>query len=522
MSLFKKDKEQTNAETTANTKSGKKKKSFAKTMFTSRAAKRGWLSMLITVLFIAVVVVLNIVTNLLVDKFPALSADLTSNQVFEMQQETIDYIKSIDTDVTITVLSEENTLANSGSSYYLQANKLFKQFAQYSDHITLKYVDVSSNPTYLDNYSGLDQTATSNLVIVENSASGTQKSESQYRVLAATDLFEVSTDASTYSQYVSGSNVEQAITTAILNVTTEDKVKVSLITGAGEVEDYYSGFVTYLENNAFEVTKTAIASQDIDSDTEILILYTPAVDLSKESMKKVESFLSNDGNYGKTLLYIPSSEQVDTPNIDKLLENWGMKLSDGIVYETDYTKVLQSGYFYFVADYTEEFTDGLKNASVPVVTAFPRAITITNSEQATPLLVTSTSAGIMPFGAGEDFNIEDGLQDETLNVAAISSYSTESEASHILVLGSDFMVSESVFNTTSFNNSNYVINLLNVLSERDDLGITIEGKAVETEELGITSVNDPFIVILSTFFRFILPIGIVIAGLVVWLIRRNK
>ncbi|MGN0558476.1 MAG: Gldg family protein [Acutalibacteraceae bacterium] len=527
MSLDNKDIISENTENTENkTEKQKKEKSrkklSLKRFFTSRAAKRGWLSILMTVLFIAVVVVLNIVTNLLVDRFPALSADLTSNKVFEMQQETIDYIKGIDTDVTITVLAEENTLANSGNPYYLQAYKLFKQFAQYSDKIELKYVDPASSPTYLDNYSGMDKTASSNLVIIESGKSGTKKEQTQYKVLQASDLFKVETDSNTSSQYMSGSNVEQAVTTSILNVTSKDKVKVSLITGVGENEDYYSTLVKLLENNAYEVTKTSIVTQEIDSEAKIAVLFAPTVDLTKESVKKIENFLSNNGNYGKSLLYIPSSDQVETPNVDSLLENWGMKLSDGLVYETDYTRVLQSGYFYFITDYSENYVNGLKNPTVPVVTAFPRAITITDTDKAAPLLTTSEQAGIMPFGTGEDFKPEDGLKNEVLNVAAVAKTSSETTSSHLVVFGSDFMVSDSVFASTSFNNSAYTINLFNTLAERDDLGITIEGKTVENKELGLTSINDPFVVIISIFLRFILPLGILIAGLCVWLVRRNK
>lgn len=490
--------------------------------FRTKAAKRSWLSVLLTILFVAVVVVLNIVSNLLVEKFPGLSVDLTSNQVFQLQEKTIDYIKTVDQDVTITVLAEESTLQNSGSAYYVQAAKLIKQFSQYNNKISIKYVDVSKNPTYLNNYKGLDTTATTNLMIVELGKSGTVKSQGKYKVLSSSDLFEITTDDSTYQQYISGSNVEQSITTAILNVTNQNKVKIALITGTGENEDDYSALTTYLENNAYEVVKTPIATANIDSEAKAAIIFMPTVDISKDSLTKLESFLSNNGNYGKNIFYFANSEKVETPNIDKLLENWSMKLSDGLIYETDYSRILQNNPYYFTTDYGTKYIDTLKNQSVPVLAGYSRAVTITDEEVASPLLTTATTTGIRPFSSSDSFKAEDGLKETALNVAAIGTKTSESKSSNLVVFGSAFSVTDSALSTTSFNNSEYIMNLFNQLTQRDDLGITIEGKSVENQELGITSVSDPLILFISTFFRFILPAGILIAGLVVWILRRNK
>ena len=68
--------------------SNKAKKGSFKAFLKSRKAKRGALSILLTVLFIAAIVLVNIITNVLTDRFPALSMDLTGNSVYQLQEES--------------------------------------------------------------------------------------------------------------------------------------------------------------------------------------------------------------------------------------------------------------------------------------------------------------------------------------------------------------------------------------------------------------------------------------------------
>ena len=112
-----------------------KKKGSLKAFFKSRKAKKGSLAILLTALFIAAIVLLNIVTNLLTDRFPALSLDLTKSSVFELQEDSKEYVKDLDKKVNIYILQEETDF-ESGGDYYVQANKLIRQLEQESPNIS--------------------------------------------------------------------------------------------------------------------------------------------------------------------------------------------------------------------------------------------------------------------------------------------------------------------------------------------------------------------------------------------------
>lgn len=495
-------------------KKEKKSKGSLKAFLKSRKARHGSLAAAVVAIVIALVIVLNIVVSLLVDRFPNLVIDFTSDSSFALEDDTIDYVSHIDKAITITVLTTEEKFEASGN-YYIQANKLLEKMESASNgKITLKYIDLSSNPAIAQQYTDADWTTSSNMMIVECG--------DQYRVLTIDDCFEY--DESYYSYYgtyyVTASIVEQGVVTAILNVTTEDKVIVDMITGNQEQDS--TGIKTLLTNNAYQVNEVSLATGDLDEDAKFAILYAPSVDLDEGAVEKLSKWLDNDGKYGRNLIFIPTENAVDTPNIDSLLDEWGMQVNQGYVYETSTDRLVSSSSPYiFTVNYTDYYTTGLKNPNIPVVTLYARGITITDTSVAYPLLTTSTSAGIYPVDADENWKAEDGLKNEELNIAAESVKSnTDNSSSKVIVYGSYSMFTSDIMSYNSFNNSGYFMNMMNTIADKDDAGITIEGKSMESAELGITDAttkNALFVV-----FVVIVPIGVLVTGIVMWMRRRNR
>ena len=130
---------------------------------------------------------------------------------------------------------------------------------------------------------------------------------------------------------------------------------------------------------------------------------------------------------------------------------------------------------------------------------------------------------MLPLNLSEEDskNFEPSYQ--VLNGAAIGKHndgSDESKNSSVVVFGSYESVTSNFLSTSSFNNASYFINLLNTLSDREDVSVVIEGKDPSAHELGITSTND--ILFPSILVRFVIPIAVLIIGIVVWIRRRHK
>lgn len=481
----------------------------------SRSAKRGTTALLLTILFVAIVVGLNIVANLLTSRFPVLSSDLTASNVYELTDTSTEYMNTLEKEVTVYVLVEEQTLEAQGD-YYVQVNKLLHQFDQHSTKLSLKYIDLSTNPTFTSSYTDINWTSSSYLLLVECGK--------EYLAVAYEDVFTYNAEyLSYYGEYVvDGQQLEQALLTAILNVTTEEKVGVTLLSGHGELDT--TAFATLLSNNAYSVESVNLLNGTISENSQFVVIYAPTNDIDKDTYDTLVDWLYNDGEYGHTLLFVPNDAiTVDTPYIDTLLEEWSMSVSKSWIYETDTQYMTNSLYPNLISifNYDEtEFAGGLRDTTIPVVLMYCMPVELLDTD-ATSLLSSSDSAVQMPLDADENWNYQDE-EPQKLTGAAISTQGNEDEtkSSNVIVVGSYAALSDTALSATSFNNTAYFINMFNTIAERDDATITVEGKSLDSNELGITSnFTSTF---LAVVFRYLVPLAVVAVGIVMWLRRRHK
>jgi hypothetical protein len=497
-------------------KAKKEGKGGFKTFLKSRKARHGSIAVAIVAVVIAIVVVLNIICTLLTDRFPDLKFDITSNNSYALQDDTLDYVSHLDKDVTVTILMTKDDFI-SGGTYLVQAQTLLEKMQSNSDgKLSIDYVDLTSNPTFTSKYTDVDWTdSSSNYMMVVECGD-------QYKVLTLEDCFEYDEEYYYYygSLQITGTTVEQAVVTAILNVTTEDKVVVDMITGNQEQD--YSAITSLLSNNAYDVNEISLATQDIDENAKIVMLYAPSVDLDESAIEKLSNWLENDGDYGRTLIYVPTADMPEAPNLSDFLAEWGMEIDTGYVFETSNDYLVSSSTPYaFLVDYTDYYKDGLKNSNIPVVVSDTHAINITDEETAHPILTTSTSAGIFPLDADENWNYNDSITGNALNVAAEGvKTNTDEASSNVIVFGAYSMFSSSIMSYNSYNNSAYLMNVINTVADKDDTSITIESKSIDSGELGVTDVATSNVVMV--IFVIVLPIAVIALGLVLWIRRRNK
>ncbi|WP_302515175.1 GldG family protein [Ruminococcus bromii] len=509
--------EDTKAKKAKNKKSKpQKEKGKFKKFMKSRKAKHGTVAMAITALVIVMVIVLNIIIGLLVNRFPDLELDLTSNNSFALQDDTIDYVSHLNNDVTVYILMEKDKFEGQGT-YFVQAQKMLNKMASKSDgKMKIKYVDLTSNPSFTSNYPNVDWQSSSanNIVLVE--------SGKQYKVLTLTDCFEY--DEQTYNYYgtysFTGTKIEQAVVTAILNVTTDDKVVVDMIKGNNEQD--YSSLKSLLENNAYQVNDVSLATGDFDKDAKVAIMYAPSVDLDEKIVEKLSTWLSNDGKYGRSLIYVPTADMGEMPNLDDFLKEWGMSIDRGYVFETDETALVNANSPYaFTVSYGDYYKDNLKNSKIPVVVSESHAVDITDENTAHALLKTTNKAGVLPIDADKSWDYKDAITGNGENVAAEGVMTNEDKkSSRVVVFGSYIMFSDTIMKYNSFNNSAYFMNVINTIADKEDVGITIESKSIDNTELGITDVATQNTMLVV--FVIVIPIAILVAGFVFWLRRRNR
>lgn len=482
-----------------------------KALLRSRRMRHGALSVAISLGILAVIIVLNVVISLLVDRFPELKIDFTSNKAYALQADTVDYMSHLKKDVNMYILSTKSKFEGNGN-YFVQAENLLEKMESSSGkRFKVSYVDTANEPNFTKRFPNVDWQSTTVLAIVSCGE--------QYRSLTLDECFAYDAEYAANGYYeFTGTTIEQAVVTAVLNVTTDNKVVVDVLTGSQELD--YSAVTTLLNNNAYQVNEVNLLTGELDDDAVFVLLYAPSVDLDEDAADKLADWLENDGKYGRSLIYIPNYEEISTPNLDALLADWGIESAGGYVYETNNDYLINgASKFTFVSNYNDYYTEGLKNPDIPVIANQVPALKLT-SDDAHALLLTSDRAGIIPYEPDEDWKIDDGLTGEALPVAVESVRGGEQSQSHLFVLGSDAMFTQTIFSYNSYNNSGYLMNIFNTLAEKGDESVVIESKTLDSTELGVTDVTTNAVVMV--IFVIAIPVVILVIGIVVWMRRRNK
>ena len=483
-----------------------KKEKSVKSLNRSRRLRHGTMATVLSVCFVAAVVLVNVIASIVVERFP-ISLDLTSNKIFELSQESIDYVESLDQDIEVYVLATEEDFSGS-NQYYNQANTVINKYAQYSDHIHVSYVDIYTDVDFAANYP--NETLTYGNILLQCGE--------RYQILTAYDLFDVDEQYGT----IQSSTTEQAMTSAIMSLTDSNPVSVVFLTGFGDNNRTdSSNLESILTNNGYLVSEINFLSEEIPEDADAVVLCSPTSDLTSDLADTLAQWLENEGQFDRTMLYFADGSQPSLPVLERVLSEWGIGVEPGYLIETDATHVYSS-YTYLLAQYEEN--DYVDSASQPILLPNTRALSVlweNNSNRYTHVLLsTYDSAVVHPENAGEDWQpADEDMQSYPVAVLGqrLTYDGTTPLNSYLAVFGSMDMTNSAFTSMSALNNGEYVVELLNTLTGKEE-GITIVGKEIGTETLGI---NESQASIIGGFFQFGLPVIVVVIGVTVWIRRRN-
>ncbi len=269
--------------------------------------------------------------------------------------------------------------------------------------------------------------------------------------------------------------------------------------------------------------------EDIDPEAEAAVLFAPSEDLDEAQLDKLDEFLDNGGQKGKTLLYFASANQPQLPNLEAFLSEWGIVMEDATLYETNYSRIYNYSPYYSIVDFvnTEIYEDTSAYLLMPNARVMDTAYTERDSRTVEVLLKFGSTAKALPNDAAEDFDIESAetyafpaLIKSTLQKSAGNANATGTAMleSHVVVSSSAMSCESSLLNGSTFVNGKYYIALLNSLLGRES-NFSITAKTLDTTTLTMTNFQ---ILSIGAAFAIIIPLVILIVGVVVWLRRRHK
>lgn len=481
----------------------------------NRRFRMGSFATVLTVIFIAALLILNMIVSAVSNRYPV-QIDLTTDKIYGLSDETIEYLKGLEKKVDIYVLATEDGFS-SASDYFLQAKETIKKFPQYTSKVDLSFVDMAKDPSFESKYASYN-IGTRDIIV---------ECGSKIQIVKTSDLFTLQYDSSTGYSYIQGSRTDEAITSAIMNVTSDYTPKVTLLTAHSSFDA--TSFVSLLEQNSFEVITQDLLLEDIDPEAEVAILFAPSQDLDEDQLKKLDAFLDNDGQKGRSLLYFASASQPAMPAMEAFLSEWGIVMEDATVYETDYSRIYNYSPLYSIVDFVNEeiLEDPSGYMLMPTARVMDTSFTERDGKTVEVLQKFGPEALAIPNDAGEDYNIEDAeaYAWPALVLSTLEKSAGKVNESGVAVLKSQVIVSASaascesgLLSSNTFVNGKYYLNLINSVVGRD-VSYSVTDKVLDTNTLVMTNTQ---ILGIAAVFVIVIPAALLVWGIVVFMRRRHK
>jgi ABC-type uncharacterized transport system involved in gliding motility auxiliary subunit len=452
-----------------------------RTTLTKRGTLYGLNAALMSIAFIAIIVIVNIVANQYKYTY-----DATKAQVHTLSPQSKQVVKELDRPIEIIGFF-------TGSDFTQQARfeELLDQYMRETDLISYKVIDPDSQPlearAYEEPYQGL---------LIQSET----RSE---RVFSAQ---------------------EQDITGAILQVTSDTPKTVYFLSGHQEHDpdaggnDGYSTVADWLRDQNYEVKTLdlALITGTIPSDATVIVIAGPQKQLLEGEQTQLQAYLAGGG---RALIMLDPFSEAD---LSVFLFNWQVRFEDGLAIDQ----------MRYVENPTYPATDSYQYSTITqdmngLISVFPLARGVSQIGEAasagvtyTPLVETSAQS----WGETGQETIEQDAADipgplvlaasvESQPTLAADSDDTSAKTRIVLIGDSDF-----ASNATADIPGNGVLflNAINWLAEEEQL-IAIGPKNSQGQPVSFDEVASNLICFGSIFG---VP-GIVLgAGIVVWIVRR--
>lgn len=472
-------------------------------------------ALVITAVVLVATILLNVVVSLMSDKLPGMSIDLTSKGAFQLSETSIKLAKNVKNDLKITFLDDKQSYRSKASSntYYAQVMAIAEEYGKYNNKISAEYVSIVDNPNFENKYP--QETLSADNIIVSCG--------DKYRVLDQYDIFNVKSYYSTYS-YIASSKAEEAFDGAILAVTSTESTKLAIVED-NSTEDF-TYFKNILEQNNYELVSVKLEQEDIPKDAKMLIVFTPEKDFSKTAAKKIRTYLENNKEYGKNMLYIPSLKTYKTPNLDEVLSDWGITVGDGLAYELESSSVYGRNMYDGILCYmgSNAFTSKFDDNSAPVISSYARPITLDSKAETQSLLQYSSKSGVCPSDADDSYDFTGNAKGNIIiagygvNGIFANDEKSSDKTSTVFVFGSSTMFEKTILAST-YSDQKYILAMLSESCGRVDQEIAVEAKELTQYDVQIDN-NSASVIGLVCYVG--LPIAVICAGLIVFVKRRNK
>lgn len=454
-------------------------------------------------LAVAVVVVLNIILGEMPVSWTAI--DLTHEKLYSLTDQTKEYVKNMQEDVTIYVLVNEDSRDTT-------LGQTLQRYDDLSEHIAVEYVDPTVNPMFHTQYT--DSNISMNSLIVV--------SDKRSKVINYNNIYAGSTDFDyttySYSSTTTGYDGEGQITSALDYVLSDDMPKIYMTEGHDELT-LSSTFTAALEKENVEYDTINLMDYDtIPADAACLFINGAMSDFSTDDKDKVLAYLEQGG---KVVLVTGYTDQA-TPNLDEMVAYMGLTVVDGLVVEQNQDNFYRSPYYILPIQSADTYTANLYGKR-HIFAPYVQGIRIEKEEAEdmtySTFLSTSDSAfakqGVQSM---QDFNKGENDIDGPFAIGVEAVKTLEAGEATMVVYGSEQIFTDDANSIVSGANLTLFTNTVSGFVKHES-SVSIPVKSYEVSTLTVTQLH---VLIWTLLTTIVLPMGLLITGFVIWFRRRKR
>lgn len=532
------------AEEVLDAMTGKKEK---KAKRPNRRLRYGGTALLITAVVAVGVVLVNVLADVLFARFP-LSVDMTAESIFTISAETEEVIAAIDRPVEIVAFFNEDTI-RTPTTTLTELNAVYKEFhnalgeyvSRSGGKVTVTYVDLTTQPTLLTNYKKYGDIAEGDVLF--RSGEGTNERYrlkslydpyyAYYSSIGPSDFYSYTTDSYGYYLESFTSRVELTLASAVNAIISNADLETMLLTGHGEDSYTVAALTDLYELNGYKVTEINLAStQEIGENVTTAIIAAPTADLSDAEVTRLRDWLTNDGKLGRNLFVVVNNMamQSDCPNLYEFLnDEYQIEVTDNMVVETSADRALAGYNGQVIYGDLPESPIQEEALSTGVLTVVPRQFLLkagTDNEKTLfniPLVTFPESSQLVPLPVDENSTSSEAGEYPVvgMGMAVKWTYDNSGEESvpvqTNVVVANQGMIDSSLFAMNNIENERVTLDIMNYINGNEET-VAISDKDLTPDAMTFTEGTAGT---LGVILILVLPLGLLVIGLVVFLRRRH-
>lgn len=475
-----------------------------------RKYKYGAAGIAFTVVFLAVIVLINVIVSVLSTK-TNLYLDMSSENLYAITNDTYALLDTISEPVTISIVTDEDTVDNAIGMYVenFSMTQYLKQYAKYSDKVTYEQIDLNVNPGFATKYA----INTYYCLVV--------RTADKYKTVSLEDMLILDKDDNG-NAYAKGICAEQKIASAIKYVTTKTTNELAYTTGHSETTA--TGIDSIANDSGFDTGSVDLKTAEIGENVKTVAIVAPLADFTVDELDKIDRFLDK----GDVLLQVYLSAQSPSlPNLEKYLNQWGIGVNHVIVSETNEFDAGEDATA-IIAQSTSDSVISTIKSDVPVIMAKSTSLEQLFKQSGvyeTSVLYTTTDKAYSKDVEFVDNKISikqntDKTGPFNLAIRSFKQVQSGSEVknSNVVVFASRHMLSEDYLSSSSYSNAKLASAVLSLSTGKQE-SFYVSPIFFEDATLDVTYGQYK---VFWAVFVFVIPILILAYGIFVFIRRRHR